>query len=72
MVVPLYSEFWPYKLVQIVSKLPDSYKASFMKKYSVSEEKLTTVLDALGKVNNQKIYRYLDKTLAELRVSYAL
>jgi hypothetical protein len=66
------SEFWPYKLVQIVSKLPDSYKASFMKKYSVSEEKLTTVLDALGKVNNQKIYRYLDKTLAELRLSYAL
>ena len=66
------SEFWPYKLVQLVSKLPDSYKSTFMKKYSISEEKLTTVLDALGKVNNQKIYRYLDKTLEELRVSYAL
>ncbi len=66
------SEFWPYRLVQIVSKLPDSYKATFMKKYNVSEEKLTTVLDALGKVNNQKIYKYLDKTLAELKVSYAL
>lgn len=64
------SEFWPYKLVQIVSKLPKSYKRSFMAKYSISEEKLTTVLDTLAKVNNQKIYRYLYKCLDELRASY--
>lgn len=64
------SEFWPYRLVQIVSKLPASYKKSFMKRYHISEEKLTTVLDSLSKVNNQKIYRYLSKTLAELKVSY--
>ena len=66
------SEFWPYKLVQLISKLPSTYKGSFMKRYHVSEEKLTTVLDALNKVNNQKLYKFLDKTLAELRVSYAL
>jgi len=32
------SEFWPYKLVQIVSKLPATYKKSFMKRYNISEE----------------------------------
>lgn len=66
------SEFWPYKLVQIVSKLPASYKKTFMKKYSISEDKLTTVLDALSKVNNQKIYRYLRETIKELKVSYSV
>ena len=66
------SEFWPYRLVQIVSSLPSTYKSSFLKKYCVSEEKLATVLDALGKVNNQKLYKYLKCTLDELRVSYAM
>jgi hypothetical protein len=65
------SEFWPYKLVQIISKLPSTYKSSFMKRYHVSEEKLTTVLDALDKVNNQKLYRYLKATIEELKVTYA-
>ena len=66
------SEFWPYKLVQIVSKLPASYKKTFMKKYSISEDKLTTVLDALSKVNNQKIYKYLRNCIADLKVSYSI
>ena len=66
------SEFWPYKLVQIVSKLPEEYKTEFMRKYNVAEDKLNVVLDTLGKVNNQKIYRYLEKTLGELKTSYAL
>jgi hypothetical protein len=29
------------------------------------------VLDVIDRANNQKLYKYLDKTLAELRVSYA-
>jgi hypothetical protein len=66
------SEFWPYKLVQIVSKLPEEYKTEFMRKYNVAEDKLTAVLDALKTVNNQKIYKYLAKTLDELKVSYAM
>jgi hypothetical protein len=65
------SEFWPYKLVQIVSKLPDTYKTEFMERYSISEAKLTAVIDTLSKVNNQKIYKYLSKTLDELRASYS-
>ncbi len=66
------SEFWPYKLVQIVSQLPSTYKRSFMTRYRISEEKLSTVLDALDKVNNQKLYKYLKLTLDELRVSYVM
>ena len=65
------SEFWPYRLIQIVSKLPASYKSYFMKRYSISEDKLTAVLDVIDRSNNQKLYRYLDKTLAELRTSYS-
>jgi hypothetical protein len=65
------SEFWPYKLVQIVSKLPNTYKTSFMSRYHISEEKLTAVLNAIDKANNQKIYRYLRKTLSELKQSYS-
>lgn len=66
------SEFWPYRLIQIVSKLPNDYKSYFMGKYSISEEKLSAILEVIDKANNQKLYRYLDKTLAELRTSYAV
>lgn len=65
------SEFWPYKLVQIISKLPADYKNYFMSRYNISEKKLTSVLSVIEKSPNQKIYRYLDKMLAELRTTYA-
>ena len=65
------SEFWPYRLVQIISKLPSTYKASFMKRYHISEEKLSAVLEVIDKVPNTKLYKYLSKTLDELKVSYA-
>ena len=66
------SEFWPYKLVQIVSKLPSTYKEEFLAHYHISEEKLTAVLDAINKAPNTKIYKFLNRTLADLKVSYAL
>ena len=65
------SEFWPFRLVQIVSKLPEEYKYEFMSKYKISEEKLDAVLAYVDKSNNQRLYRLLDKCLAELRASYA-
>lgn len=64
------SEFWPYKLVQIVSKLPDTYKSYFLSRYTISEEKLAAILDIINKANNQKLYRYLRQCLAELRQAY--
>lgn len=64
------SEFWPFRLIQIVSKLPSTYKNYFLSRYNISEEKLEAVLTVIDKANNQKLYKYLDRTLAELRVSY--
>ena len=66
------SEFWPYRLVQIVSKLPETYKNDFMAKYKISEEKLDAVLGIVDKANNQKLYKYLRATLAELRATYGV
>lgn len=65
------SEFWPYKLVQIVSKLPDTYKSYFLDRYDITKEKLDVVLDVIKKANNQKLYRYLRHTLAELKEAYS-
>lgn len=66
------SEFWPYRLIQIVSKLPEDYKWDFLSKYRVSEEKLDAVLAYVAKSNNQRLYRLLDLCLADLRASYAV
>ena len=65
------SEFWPYKLVQIISKPSSTYKSYFLKRYHISEEKLTVVLDAINKVPNTKLYKYLRETLNELRETYS-
>ena len=66
------SEFWPYQLVKIVSRLSDDYKREFMNKYRISEEKLDAVLAYVDKSTNQRIYRLLGNLLAELRMSYAV
>lgn len=65
------SEFWPYKLVQIVSKLPATYKSYFMTRYNISEEKLSGVLDVISRANNQKLYKYLRLCLEDLRKTYS-
>ena len=64
------SEFWSYALIKIVSKLPDTYKNDFLKRYRISEEKLSTVLDVIDRAPNSKLYKYLRGTLAELRLTY--
>lgn len=65
------SEFWSYRLIQILSKLPESYKQEFMSKYKISEEKLDSVLAYVDKSNNQRLYKILSRTLDDLRVTYA-
>lgn len=61
------TEFWPYKLVQYVSQLPEDYDKYFLHKYKVAANKLNVALEAIRKANNQKIYRMLDATLADAR-----
>ena len=66
------SEFHPYRLVQIVSKLPEDYKWDFLRKYRISEEKLDAVLAYVDKSTNQRLYKLLGNVLTELRASYAV
>lgn len=63
-----YTEFWPYKLVQILSNLPQDYFEYFSKKYTIPEKDLQAALGAVKKANNQKLYKYVDKALADLKV----
>ena len=65
------SEFWPFRLVQIINGLSEEYKCDFLHKYRISEEKLDAVLGYIAKSNNQRLYKLLDRCLAELRASYA-
>ena len=64
------SEFWPFRLVQIINGLSVEYKATFARRYHISDSKLTACLEALHGMNNQKIYRLIDRTLGELRATY--
>ena len=65
------SEFWPYRLVQLINGLSADYRQDFLEKYRISEEKLDAVLSYIAKSNNQRLYKLLEKTLTELRASYA-
>ena len=58
-----YSEFWSFKCVQILSNLPVDYASYFKKQYRVLEPELEAALAAIRSANNQKLYRYLAKTL---------
>lgn len=61
------SEFWPYKCVQILSNLPDDYATYFCEHYNVITEELFAALGAIKKANNQKLYKFLDKTIESTR-----
>lgn len=64
------SEFWPYKCVQLLSNLPEDYVCYFSKQYDVIENELIAAVDAIKKANNQKLYRYLDRTLEDTKVMF--
>ena len=61
------SEFWPYKCVQILSNLPDDYATYFCEHYNVITEELFAALGAIKKANNQKLYKFLDRTIESTR-----
>ena len=68
------SEFWAYKLVKIINEISSSaeYEAVFARRYTISDSKLTASLEALHKMNNQKIYKSIRRTLSELRATYCV
>ena len=66
-----YKEFWPYRCVQLLSSLPADYAVKFSKKYMVNPEEFDAALSAVRKANNQKLYKFLDKTLTDARTVFS-
>lgn len=64
-------EFWPYKLVQVLGSLTDSYQNYFMSKYDIVPAELSAAFEAIKKANNQKLYKYVSKALADARADLA-
>ena len=65
------SEFWPYRLVQILGNLSDNYPNYFMNKYRIIPAELTAAIDAIKRATNQKLYKYVDSALEDARASFA-
>jgi hypothetical protein len=65
------SEFWPFRCVQILSNLPEDYSKYFHKHYKVVEAEFEAALSTIRNANNQKLYRYLSKTLESAKKVYS-
>ena len=63
----VFREFWPYRAVQLLSKLSDEYAEYFDQNYSINSTEFAAALAAIQKANNQKLYKYLDRTLADAK-----
>lgn len=57
------TEFWRYKAVQYLAKLPESYESDFCARYNINASKLASVMSVIRKANNQKLYKYLDNAM---------
>lgn len=68
----VYKEFWPFRAVQILSKLPSTYADYFGTTYTINPAEFDKALTAIRTASNQKLYKYLRSTLedARCRVSY--
>lgn len=62
------TSFWPFKLVQELNLLDENYIEYFITKYCVNSEKFVAAFNQLKKANNQKKYKYVDKTKELLMV----
>lgn len=60
-----YSEFWSYKLIQILSKLPSEYQTSFLKRYKIKEPEFQAAFGKIQSASNQKLYKYVKACLAD-------
>jgi hypothetical protein len=66
-----YSEFWPFKCVQLLGNLPEDYAEHFHKHYKVVEKEFDAALTAIRSATNQKLYKYLAKTLSGAKEIYS-
>jgi hypothetical protein len=67
----VYSEFWPYRCVQLLGNLPSDYDKYFAKAYNINQVEFSVALATVRAASNQKLYKYLDKTLISAREVFA-
>lgn len=63
------TQFWPYKLVRILSDLPQNYFTYFKEKYAVNTKDLQIALEAVQTAPNRKLYNYIDKAVDSLKIA---
>lgn len=62
-----YIEPWRFKAAEFLMNLPEDYVVQFQKRFKVSAELLMAAYNTISTAKNQKVYKYLDNTLLELR-----
>ena len=60
-------EFWPYRLVRLLEALPENYADYFSDRYSVKAEELNAAIESVRKSSGQKLHKFVDRTLDDLR-----
>lgn len=60
-------QFWPYKVVKLLSTLPDNYENYFLDAFKVDPNILKVCVEKIKKSNNTKLYEYLSNTQEYLR-----
>ena len=63
------TQFWPYKVVQILSNLPENYEDYFIDKFHVNKDIFKSGLDKIRTSKNPKLYNYLEATTEYLKAN---
>ena len=63
------SSFWPYRVVQILSNLPENYEDYFTNKFTVDKTKFKVGLHKIRTSSNPKLYKFLESTQDYLRAT---
>lgn len=61
------SEFNPKKLVRYLNMIDQTFIQGFCSNHSIEEGKSLIVFDKLKKMSNSKLYKYIEKTLIEIK-----
>lgn len=62
-----YQQFWRTKTAKLLKSLPETYEKKFAAKFNVSYDKVCFAANQIRTSDNQKVYKYLDNTIADLR-----
>lgn len=65
------SEFWDYQAVKALKELDSGYASAFSSRYGANEAVTQAAIDAIGKANSTKLYKYLNSTKELLKTDHS-